>query len=256
MASQGVMISRELQVTLQLAMTEALNRRHEYVCLEHVLYAMLHDVTTSNVLKHCGADLDALRSKLQSTSMTRSSAWPRRRRSRTTRPACSARCSAPRCTRSRRDARKSTVRQVLVAMFHETESHAVFLLQEQGVTRFDVINFISHGVSKIGADDDREVRGANEGQAESEDDTITKKARATRMRKARRNFRRQGAQDLRDKSCRTRRQGQDRSADRAQERNRARDPYPAAPAQEQSGVRRRGRRRQDRAGRGSGARDP
>src|SRR5258708_12671580 len=65
MPSSGVMISRELQITLQLAMTEALNRRHEYVCLEHVLYAMLHDVTTSNVLQHCGADLDALRKKLQ-----------------------------------------------------------------------------------------------------------------------------------------------------------------------------------------------
>src|SRR5579859_3075961 len=64
MASPGVMISRELQVTLQLAMTEALNRHHEYVCLEHLLYAMLHDVTTSNVIKHCGADLDALRKKL------------------------------------------------------------------------------------------------------------------------------------------------------------------------------------------------
>ena len=71
MASPGVMISRELQVTLQLAMTEALNRRHEYVCLEHVLYAMLHDVTTSNVLKHCGADLDSLRKQTaEDTSMT------------------------------------------------------------------------------------------------------------------------------------------------------------------------------------------
>jgi ATP-dependent Clp protease ATP-binding subunit ClpA len=62
-------------------------------------------------------------------------------------------------------------------MFHETESHAVFLLQEQGVTRFDVINFVSHGVSKIGTDEDREVRGAHdeenadaEGEAENESD--------------------------------------------------------------------------------------
>ena len=65
MASSGVMISRELQITLQLAMTDALNRRHEYVCLEHVLFAMLHDVTTSNILQHCGADLEILKRKLQ-----------------------------------------------------------------------------------------------------------------------------------------------------------------------------------------------
>src|SRR5579875_4120817 len=64
MASPGVMISRELQITLQLAMTEAANRRHEYVCLEHLLYAMLHDVTTSNILRNCGADLEGLKRKL------------------------------------------------------------------------------------------------------------------------------------------------------------------------------------------------
>src|ERR1700736_2711170 len=63
--ASGIMLSRELQVTLQLAMTDTQGRRHEYVCLEHLLYAMLHDVTTSNILQHCGADLDALRKKLQ-----------------------------------------------------------------------------------------------------------------------------------------------------------------------------------------------
>ena len=62
--NNNIMISRELQVTLQLAMTEAVNRRHEFVCLEHLLFAMLHDVTTTTILKSCGADLDALRRKL------------------------------------------------------------------------------------------------------------------------------------------------------------------------------------------------
>jgi len=64
MASSGVMISRELQVTLQLAMTEAANRRHEYVCMEHLLFAMLHDATASNILRHCGADLARLKKRL------------------------------------------------------------------------------------------------------------------------------------------------------------------------------------------------
>ena len=64
MGSSSVMISRELQVTLQLAVTEAADRHHEYICLEHLLYAMLHDVTTSNILQNCGADLDVLRKKL------------------------------------------------------------------------------------------------------------------------------------------------------------------------------------------------
>src|SRR5256885_9440829 len=62
--SNNIMLSRELQVTLQLAVTEAVNRRHEYVCLEHLLYAMLHDVTTSNILQNSGSDLEELKKKL------------------------------------------------------------------------------------------------------------------------------------------------------------------------------------------------
>ena len=157
------MISRELQITLQLAMTEALNRRHEYVCLEHVLYAMLHDVTTSNVLQHCGADLDALRKKLQKyldeevERMTKGGTFQPHY-------AAGVQRALQRAALHAQSAGRPEINgsQVLVAMFHETESHAIFLLQEQGVTRFDVINFISHGVSKTGADDDREVHGANE----------------------------------------------------------------------------------------------
>ena len=57
MPSSGVMISRELQVTLQLAMTEAANRRHEYVCMEHLLYAMLHDYTNQDISGEYDRDL-------------------------------------------------------------------------------------------------------------------------------------------------------------------------------------------------------
>src|SRR5579863_1605623 len=172
MPSSGVMISRELQITLQLAMTEALNRRHEYVCLEHVLYAMLHDVTTSNVLQHCGADLDALRKKLQKYL---DDEVERLTKGGTFQPhyAAGVQRALQRAALHAQSAGRSEINgsQVLVAMFHETESHAIFLLQEQGVTRFDVINYISHGVSKTAADDDREVRGAGaEEEHESEGD--------------------------------------------------------------------------------------
>ena len=124
MASPGMMLSRELQVTLQLAMTEAAKPAPRVRLPGALLYAMLHDVTTSNVLKQCGANLDALRAQARSATSTRaSSAMPRARSRRATRLACSARCSARRCMRSRRDGRKSTGGNVLVAMFQETESH-------------------------------------------------------------------------------------------------------------------------------------
>ncbi|HJU28070.1 MAG TPA: AAA family ATPase, partial [Candidatus Binataceae bacterium] len=170
-SSSGVMISRELQITLQLAMTEALNRRHEYVCLEHLLYAMLHDVTTSNILRNCGADLEALRAKLRKYLDEDIERLPK---GGSFQPhyANGVQRALQRAAVHAQSAGRSEINgsQVLVAMFHETESHAVFLLQEQGVTRFDVINFISHGVSKTGADQDREVRGAAEEEGESDNE--------------------------------------------------------------------------------------
>jgi ATP-dependent Clp protease ATP-binding subunit ClpA len=179
MASSGVMISRELQITLQLAMTEALNRRHEYVCLEHLLYAMLHDVTTSNILQHCGADLELLKKKLLKYLDEDLERIPKGEQ---LQPhyANGVQRALQRAALHAQSAGRTEINgsQVLVAMFHEAESQAIFLLQEQGVTRFDVINFISHGVSKAGADQEREVHGAGDedeaegdGETEAEDGT-------------------------------------------------------------------------------------
>ena len=179
MASSGVMISRELQITLQLAMTEALNRRHEYICLEHLLYAMLHDVTTSNILQHCGADLELLKKRLLKYLDEDLERIPK---GEPVQPhyANGVQRALQRAALHAQSAGRAEINgsQVLVAMFHEADSQAIFLLQEQGVTRFDVINFISHGVSKAGADQEREVHGAGEdeegegegdGEADSED---------------------------------------------------------------------------------------
>jgi ATP-dependent Clp protease ATP-binding subunit ClpA len=171
MASSGVMISRELQITLQLAMTEALNRRHEYVCLEHLLYAMLHDVTTSNILQHCGADLESLKKKLQKFLDEELERIPKGEH---LQPhyANGVQRALQRAALHAQSAGHSEINgaQVLVAMFHESESQAMLLLQEQGVTRFDVINFISHGVSKTGADQDREIHGAGDEEGEGDSD--------------------------------------------------------------------------------------
>src|SRR5579864_8425151 len=157
MPSSGVMLSRELQITLQLAMTEAVNRRHEYVCLEHVLFAMLHDVTTSNILKQCGADLDALRRKLQHYLDDQVEKLPKGEEV-SPHYALGVQRALQRAALHVQSSGRQEITggNVLVAMFHETESPAIFFLQEQDVTRFDVINFISHGVSKAGVEDDED----------------------------------------------------------------------------------------------------
>jgi ATP-dependent Clp protease ATP-binding subunit ClpA len=164
------MISRELQVTLQLAMTEALSRRHEYVCLEHLLFAMLHDVTTSNVLENCGADLEALRKQLRKYLDEEVERLPKGEQVQPHYASGVQRALQRAALHAQSAGREEiTGSQVLVALFHETESHAVAVLLGQGVTRYDVINFISHGVSKTGTDQDREVRGANEPEHEHEE---------------------------------------------------------------------------------------
>src|SRR5271166_498105 len=156
-SNNNIMISRELQVTLQLAMTEAVNRRHEFVCLEHLLFAMLHDVTATTILKNCGADLDALRRKLAHYLDEQVERMPKGEEV-SPRYAIGVQRVLQRAALHVQSAGRQEITggNVLVAMFHESESPAIFFLQEQGVTRFDVINFISHGVSKSGAEDDED----------------------------------------------------------------------------------------------------
>src|SRR5580692_9756553 len=156
-SNNNIMISRELQVTLQLAMTEAVNRRHEFVQLEHLLFAMLHDVTTTTILKNCGADLDALRRKLTHYLDDQVERMPKGEEV-SPRYAIGVQRALQRAALHVQSAGRQEITggNVLVAMFHESESPAIFFLQEQGVTRFDVINFISHGVSKSGGEDDED----------------------------------------------------------------------------------------------------
>src|SRR5579863_1155148 len=166
-SNNNIMISRELQVTLQLAMTEAVNRRHEFVCLEHLLFAMLHDVTATTILKNCGADLDALRRKLAHYLDEQVERMPKGEEA-SPRYAIGVQRALQRAALHVQSAGRQEITgaNVLVAMFHETESPAIFFLQEQGVTRFDVINYISHGVSKTGNEEEPEDSGEESAEHE------------------------------------------------------------------------------------------
>jgi ATP-dependent Clp protease ATP-binding subunit ClpA len=170
MAQPGVMLSRELQMTLQLAAQEAASRRHEYICLEHVLYAMLHDATTSEILRHCGADLEELRRRLVEFLERSVERIPGRGRT-TPEYTVGVLRVLQRAALHVQSAGRQEVNgaNVLVAMFQETNSHALYFLSEQSITRFDVVNYISHGVSKLEAE--REMP-AREEDTESSDEDI------------------------------------------------------------------------------------
>ena len=130
---------------------------------------------------------------------------------------------------------------VLVAMFAERESHAVYFLQEQDMTRFDAVNYISHGIAKApGRSETRRVQGAEEEERSGGSEQGTE----ARPRRARRLLR-QPQQEGEER--------QDRSADRPRGRGRPHHPDPVPPLEEQSALCRRPRRRQDRDRRRSGA---
>lgn len=154
------MINRELELTFAAAIKEARVRRHEYFTLEHILYAMIYDVTGSRILHHCGVDLDLLRVELERFLKDRLEKLPNGAAQDPIQTVAVQRV-LQRAVMHVQGAEKKEVDagDILAAMFFEEDSHAVFFLKSQGVTRLDVLNFISHGISKIGEPGELEAEG-------------------------------------------------------------------------------------------------
>ena len=145
------MLTPELQATLRRAIELAYGRRHEFVTLEHLLAAMLDDPRAAEILKACGADLAELRSDTEGFLAEHMEELPEGEDRQPHQTLAFRRVldlAAAHMRSSGRDALDSGA--VLVAMFHEDDSHAIWLLQSQGVERFDLINYVSHGISKAG----------------------------------------------------------------------------------------------------------
>jgi ATP-dependent Clp protease ATP-binding subunit ClpA len=144
------MITKELQATLNLAANEAIKRRHEFLTLEHLLYAMLLDDTASDVIRNCGGDLDLLRRDLEDFFKEIMHPLPRGVDRYPEQTAAFERV----LDRALEQAQNSSQEKVdggniLAAIFDENHSHAKYLLEKQGITRLDILNYISHGISKV-----------------------------------------------------------------------------------------------------------
>ncbi|UCE51097.1 MAG: ATP-dependent Clp protease ATP-binding subunit ClpA [Desulfobacterales bacterium] len=143
------MISKELSATLGFAVREAKKRRHEYVSIEHILFAILNDPNGIEIIESCGGDVDNLLNALENFFeekieripdgddyvLQQTIGFPR---------------VIQRAVNHARSAEKNEVAisDVLASIFLEKDSHAEYFLSEEGVTRLDVLNFISHNVSK------------------------------------------------------------------------------------------------------------
>src|SRR5579875_1761150 len=143
------MLSRNLEQTLHRALALAAERRHEYATLEHLLLGLTEDADAATVLRACGVDLDKLRADL-TDFLDKDLAGLRTDRPGDPKPTAGFQRVVQRAAihvqSSGRD--EVTGANVLVALFSERESHAVYFLQLQDMTRLDAVNFISHGIAK------------------------------------------------------------------------------------------------------------
>ena len=162
------MLNKELEQTLNNAFVFAREHRHEFMTVEHLLLALLDNSAARDALKACGADIEAIKSELLSfVKDTTPLILDDQLNERETQPTLGFQRVLQRAVFHVQSSGKDEVTgaNVLVAIFSEQESQAVYILKKADVTRLDVVNFISHGVSK--ADDDDPVNPETAEESES-----------------------------------------------------------------------------------------
>ena len=156
------MLSKELELSLNQAFRSAYEKRHEFISVEHLLLAMLDNSAATDVLKACGANIDWLRQELNNF-LEETTPLIALGVKRETQPTLGFQRVLQRAAFHVQSSGKQEVTgaNVLVAIFSEQDSHAVFLLNQQDVSRLDVVNFISHGIAKSA--DEGESSGPSSG---------------------------------------------------------------------------------------------
>jgi ATP-dependent Clp protease ATP-binding subunit ClpA len=144
------MLSKELEVTLNAAFTNAHAKRHEFITVEHLLLALLDNVSTVPILIACGCNVNALRGELVKFIDETISLIPDGIQ-RETQPTLGFQRVLQRAVFhvQASDKKEVTGANLFVALFSEQDSHAVYLLNRQDITRLDAVNYLAHGVSKI-----------------------------------------------------------------------------------------------------------
>jgi len=164
------MLSRELEVSLNLAFKDARTKRHEMMTVEHLLLSLLDNTAAVTVLNACAANIDKLRAELESFINETTPLIPEQQDDRETQPTLGFQRVLQRAVFHVQSSGKKEVTgaHLLVALFAEGESHAVYLLKDQDIQRIDVVNYISHGVRKDGQEEpaDADASDAVEGEEE------------------------------------------------------------------------------------------
>ena len=168
------MFTKDLEMCLMAAQSEAIDRRHEYLCVEHILYALLHNDAGVNVIRSCGGDTNIIKQDLEDFFSQQEEVdenkLPRQTRS-VQRVLHLAMMHVNSSGKSSAD-----VGDVLVAIHRESQSYASYFLQKQDITRLDLLNYISHGIAKVPVEDDEgdghDYDGLEEEEEERENSRI------------------------------------------------------------------------------------
>jgi ATP-dependent Clp protease ATP-binding subunit ClpA len=174
------MIAQELEVSLHMAFVEARQQRHEFITVEHLLLALLDNPSAAEVLRACSANIEDLRKSL-SNFIKDNTPQVAGTEEVDTQPTLGFQRVIQRAimhVQSTGNGKKEvTGANVLVAIFGEKDSHAVYYLHQQGVTRLDVVNFIAHGIKK--SDPPEPVKGPEASSQESEESGGEKNEKAS-----------------------------------------------------------------------------
>ncbi|HIG43531.1 MAG: ATP-dependent Clp protease ATP-binding subunit ClpA [bacterium] len=165
------MLSKDLEVTLNLAFKEARAKRHELMSVEHLLLALIDNAVAVNVLRACGADIEKFRKELEEFLDATTPLIPKNDTERETQPTLGFQRVLQRAVFHVQSSGRKEVTggSVLVAIFSEQESHAVYILKQQEINRIDVVNYIAHGTPKVGGDEEPEQTDRNEDESNGEE---------------------------------------------------------------------------------------
>ena len=177
------MLSRELEVTLNLAFKDARHKRHELMSVEHLLLSLLDNTSAVSVLGAFGADIEKLRAELEEFLDATTPLIPQNENELETQPTLGFQRVLQRSVFHVQSSGKKEVdgANVLVAIFSEQESHAVFLLKQQDVNRIDIVNFIAHGLGKEDGESETQGEGISEGGEEGEKQASALESYATNL---------------------------------------------------------------------------
>ena len=169
------MLNKELENTLNEAFKEAKGKRHEYMTVEHLLLALLDNDSAAMVMKACGADLFKLRAELSNFVDETTPLIPSSENARDTQPTLGFQRVLQRAVFHVQSSGKKEVTgaNVLVAIFSEQESQAVYFLKSLNVARIDVVNYIAHGISKVSGEHSSEEPAVEHSEEDSAGEAVS-----------------------------------------------------------------------------------